>query len=99
MNVDVKGDSEVGRKYCKVIDAEKVWRTCRLARWQNVHIEVTTLIIPGVNDSEAMLRTIAGRIVTELGPNVPWHITRYYPAYHFSIANSSLLAGVGLGAR
>ena len=84
MNVDIKGDAEVGRKYCKTIDVEKVWSACQLARSHNVHIEVTTLIIPGVNDSEATLRSIAGRIATDLGPDVPWHITRYCPAYKFS---------------
>jgi len=84
MNVDIKGDAEVGRKYCKTIDVEKVWSACQLARSRDVHIEVTTLIIPGVNDSEATLRSIASRIATDLGPDVPWHITRYCPAYKFS---------------
>jgi len=84
MNVDIKGDSEVGRKYCRAVDVEKVWRTCQLARSHAVHLEITTLIIPGVNDSEAWLRMIAGRIATDLGQDVPWHITRYYPAYQFS---------------
>jgi len=84
MNVDIKGDADVGRKYCKTIDVEKIWSVCRLARSRDVHVEITTLIIPGVNDSELTLRTIAGRIATDLGPDVPWHITRYYPAYHFS---------------
>lgn len=90
MNVDIKGDSEVGRKYGKAIDVEKVWHTCQQARSHGVHLEVTTLIIPGVNDSEAMLRTIAGRIATDLGQSVPWHISRYFPAYQFSTPSTPL---------
>ena len=84
MNVDIKGDAGVGRKYCKTIDVEKVWTLCQSARSRGVHIEVTTLVIPGVNDSEKTLRGIADRIATGLGRDVPWHITRYYPAYKFN---------------
>ncbi len=90
MNVDIKGDGEVGRKYCKTIDAEKVWTACHLARSRGLHIEVTTLVIPGVNDSETTLRGIAGRIATSLGRDVPWHITRYYPAYQFCAPSTPL---------
>jgi pyruvate formate lyase activating enzyme len=84
MNVDIKGDAAVGKKYCKAIDFETIWNSCRLARSRGVHIELTTLVIPGVNDSETTLRAIADRIATSLGRDVPWHLTRYYPAYQFS---------------
>jgi len=66
MNVDIKGDAEVGRKYCKTIDVEKVWSACQLARSRDVHIEVTTLIIPGVNDSEATLLPAAATLLVFL---------------------------------
>jgi pyruvate formate lyase activating enzyme len=84
MNVDVKGDAAAVKKYCKGIDVEKVWATCRLALERHIHIEITTLVIPTVNDSEAVLRGIAGRIAAELGREVPWHVSSYYPAYKFS---------------
>jgi pyruvate formate lyase activating enzyme len=90
MNVDMKGDAEAGRKYCKTIDVEKVWTACQLARSRGVHMEVTTLVIPGVNDSDTTLRAIAGRIATVLGRDVPWHLTRYYPAYQFSAPPTTL---------
>jgi pyruvate formate lyase activating enzyme len=48
---------------------------------QRVWVEVTTLIIPGLNDGEDELREIAGFIVQELGPQVPWHISRFHPTY------------------
>ncbi len=90
MNVDIKSDAEVGRKFCKTIDVEKVWASCQLVRSCGVHVEVTTLVIPGVNDSETTLGSIAGRIATSLGRDVPWHITRYYPAYQFHAPPTSV---------
>ncbi len=83
MNVDIKGDAAAVKKYCRGIDVEKVWQNCRQAIKLGVHIELTTLIIPSVNDSEPVLRGIAGRIAQELGAEVPWHVSGYYPAYHF----------------
>jgi pyruvate formate lyase activating enzyme len=83
INVDVKGDAGAVRHYCG-IDVEKVWRNCRLARKAGVWLEITTLVIPGVNDGDGVLEGIAGRIAAELGADVPWHVSRYYPAYQFT---------------
>lgn len=83
VNIDVKGDAEAVRRYCGA-DVEKVWHNCRLAKELGVHLEITTLVIPGVNDRDEVLSGIAERIVRELGPDVPWHVTGYYPAYRFA---------------
>jgi pyruvate formate lyase activating enzyme len=71
MNADVKGDSLAVRHYCKAVDVEKVWAVSRLARQRGVHVEITTLVIPNVNDCDTTLRGIAERIVTGLGPEAP----------------------------
>jgi pyruvate formate lyase activating enzyme len=84
MNVDLKGDAKVVRQQCGGIDVERVWRTCRLARELGIHLEITTLVIPGANDTEATLRRIACRIAADLGPEVPWHLTAYSPAYRYT---------------
>jgi pyruvate formate lyase activating enzyme len=84
MNVDIKGGAQAVRRYCGGIDVEQVWRNCRLARELGVHLEVTTLVIPGVNDRDEVLESIAERIVTELGADVPWHVSGYHPAYRFT---------------
>jgi len=84
MNVDVKGDAAAVKKFCKFVDVDKVWTACRLARSRGVHIEITTLVIPSVNDSETILRGIALRMATELGREVPWHVSGYSPAYKFT---------------
>ena len=83
MNVDIKGDAAAVRKFCGGIDIEKIWDRCRQARLAGVHVEVTTLVIPGVNDSDAALEYIARRILKEMGPDTPWHVTAYRPAYKF----------------
>lgn len=44
-----------------------------------VHVEITTLVIPGVNDSEEQLQTIVDIIVKHFGRDVPWHISRFFP--------------------
>lgn len=82
MNVDVKGDQEAVRRHCKA-EVEMVWRNCEAAQDRGVWIEITTLVVPGVNDSPDTLRAVAERIVTDLGPETPWHLSRYSPAYRF----------------
>ncbi|HDQ14238.1 MAG TPA: AmmeMemoRadiSam system radical SAM enzyme [Sediminispirochaeta sp.] len=48
----------------------------------SLHLEVTTLIIPAYNDTEAEMREISS-FLAELDPNIPLHLSRYYPAYRF----------------
>jgi len=84
MNVDVKGDAAAVRKYCKGIDVDKVWAACKLAHSRGVHVEITTLVVPGVNDADAALRGIAQRMAADLGADVPWHVTAFRPAYQFT---------------
>jgi pyruvate formate lyase activating enzyme len=84
MNVDIKGDARAVWEHCQGIDVEKVWRNCRLARELGVHLEITTLVIPGVNDRYEVLHGIAARLAAELGPAIPWHVSAYYPAYRFT---------------
>jgi pyruvate formate lyase activating enzyme len=58
-----------------VLECLKDYR--RLGIW----LEVTTLVIPGHNDSRDELRRIADFISGELGAEVPWHISAFYPTY------------------
>jgi len=83
MNIDMKGESQAVRRYCGA-DVDIVWRNAIWAKARGVWIELTTLVIPGVNDAEDGLHRIARRIVEQLGPEVPWHLTRYHPAYKFA---------------
>jgi len=80
-NVDLKGFSD--RAYRKVTGAslEGVLECLRDYRRLGIWLEITTLVIPGHNDSEDELRQIASFISGELGAEVPWHISAFYPTY------------------
>ncbi|BCR04371.1 AmmeMemoRadiSam system radical SAM enzyme [Desulfuromonas versatilis] len=80
-NVDLKGFSE--KFYHEVAGAtlQGVLDTLRTYKKLGIWIEVTTLIIPGHNDSEADLKGIARFIARELDPETPWHVTAFYPTY------------------
>lgn len=90
-NIDLKGDAQAVRTHCGA-DVEVVWRNCRLLRQAGVWLELTTLVIPTVNDGEESLRGIARRIAGELGQDVPWHVSAYYPAYRFAAPPTPLAA-------
>jgi pyruvate formate lyase activating enzyme len=53
------------------------------ARWE-MHVECVTNVTPTINDSEAALRGIAHWIATTLGPDTPWHVTRFHPYEGFA---------------
>lgn len=82
-NIDIKGDKEAVRKYCAA-DEEFIWQNAIGAKKKGAWVELTTLVIPDVNDEEECLRGIARRIYDELSPETPWHISRYFPYYKFS---------------
>ncbi|RLI08112.1 AmmeMemoRadiSam system radical SAM enzyme [Candidatus Bathyarchaeota archaeon] len=79
---DVKGGPTAYRRYCGARD-EVVWRNIGLARELGLHVEVVVLVIPGVNDDEETIRSVARRVKEVAGPETPLHFTRYYPAYKF----------------
>ena len=49
-----------------------------------IHLEVTTLVIPGKNDSDEEIESIA-RFLSGLSPDIPYHLSCYYPTYKYSI--------------
>jgi pyruvate formate lyase activating enzyme len=48
---------------------------------RGVWVEVTTLVIPELNDSDEELGDIAAFVRDELGPETPWHVSRFHPTY------------------
>ena len=80
INIDIKG---CGKKIERYIGAkvEHSWNAAIEAKKSGIHVEITTLIIPGVNDDETCLRSIATKIYNDLGSSTPWHVTRYFPSY------------------
>ncbi|MGB9724512.1 MAG: AmmeMemoRadiSam system radical SAM enzyme [Chloroflexia bacterium] len=80
-NVDLKSfRDDFYKKQCGA-RLQPVLKALKKMVAQGIWVEVTTLIIPGLNDGEEELREIADFIRTELGPQYPWHISRFYPHY------------------
>jgi pyruvate formate lyase activating enzyme len=80
INIDIKGNKEFVKKYCKT-NVEKVWKNAKMAKDLGIHVEITTLLIPGMNSDTATYTEISKRIYDDLGKETPWHITRFHPAY------------------
>jgi pyruvate formate lyase activating enzyme len=79
-NIDLKSiKDDYYRKICKA-KVKPILDTIRLMKEAGVWLEVTTLIIPGVNDSEAELKEIA-HFIKDVGVGIPWHVTAFYPTY------------------
>ncbi|HYL41250.1 MAG TPA: AmmeMemoRadiSam system radical SAM enzyme [Candidatus Binatus sp.] len=80
-NVDLKSfDDRFYRRLCgarlaPVLDGITAMREA------GIFLELTTLVIPGLNDDEANLRALTQWIVSQVGPETPWHVSRFYPAY------------------
>lgn len=80
-NIDLKSFRDSYYKKLCGARLEPILAAIREYKKLGVWIELTTLLIPGLNDEEQELRDIARFIKTELGKDVPWHISRFFPAY------------------
>jgi pyruvate formate lyase activating enzyme len=78
-NIDLKGDDQFYRKVCGA-KLEPVKRNIKLFWESGVWVEVTTLIIPGYNDSDEQLHGLAD-FLASVSTDLPWHVTAFYPHY------------------
>lgn len=79
-NIDLKAFTD--RFYREICGArlKPVLESIEYHYKKGIWIEITTLIIPGENDSKEELRDIA-RFIASIDKNIPWHISRFYPMY------------------
>lgn len=84
VNVDLKSYSD--KTYREKIDGrlKPVLDNIKLMKEMGIWVEVTTLIIPGLNDSDEELENIAMFLVG-VGRDIPWHISAYFPRYKSNI--------------
>lgn len=81
VNVDLKGaDDGMYERYCGG-KAGPVMENLKFLQEKGVHVEITTLLVPGINDQAGQIEEIARFIAEELGKDVPWHISRFFPAW------------------
>jgi pyruvate formate lyase activating enzyme len=82
-NVDLKGFTDRFYKEQCGARLDPVLRTLERMVKAGVWLEVTTLLIPGLNDATEELRGIA-RFLANLDPGIPWHISRFHPTYRLT---------------
>jgi len=82
-NVDLKAFQD--ETYKKVCGARlgPVLDSIRLMHELGIWVEVTTLVVPAMNDSEKELGDIA-RFIASVSPEIPWHISRFHPDYKYT---------------
>ncbi|CAG0975897.1 Pyruvate formate-lyase 1-activating enzyme [Burkholderiales bacterium] len=81
-NVDLKSFSEDFYYHLTGAHLQPVLDTlCYLRRETQVWLEITTLLIPGKNDSEAEITALSQWVAKELGPEVPLHFSAFHPDY------------------
>jgi len=81
VNIDLKSLREEVYTHYIGGHLQPVLENLRQMRKMGIWVEVTTLIISGINDTSEELREIARFIVNELGEDTPWHLSRFFPAY------------------
>lgn len=82
-NIDFKGDEEFYREVVKG-DRESTMRTIRLLHEAGVHVEITNLLIPDVNDSPEQIEDLIS-FIESLDSTIPLHISRYFPYGSYNV--------------
>jgi pyruvate formate lyase activating enzyme len=79
INIDLKGLEPFYKKICSA-HMQPVVESIRKMHERGIWVEVTTLIIPTLNDGEEELRRLA-EIVASVDVSIPWHLSAFHPAY------------------
>jgi pyruvate formate lyase activating enzyme len=79
--IDLKGFTQ--ESYQQLSDGERrpVLETLKILREEKIHLEISTLIIPTINDDTLVIKDLCQWIKKELGIDVPLHLCRFYPLY------------------
>lgn len=87
-NIDLKGIrqevyAKLGGKLKPVLNTIKTMvKSC--------HIEITNLIVPGLNDSNDDILSLTNWIVKNLGKEIPLHFSRYFPMYNYTVPSTNI---------
>ncbi len=83
-NVDLKAFSDDFYKKMCGARLAPVLNTLKEMKAKGIFLEVTTLLIPGLNDDPDELHALAAFIAHDLGVDTPWHISRFHPTYRLT---------------
>jgi len=78
-NIDLKGWGEKVYKIQGAFWGQLLDNLILAYKKYQIHLELTTLLIPGINDKKSDLEKLASWIAKNLGPRIPWHLSRYSP--------------------
>jgi len=85
-NIDLKAfTDEFYHKHTKG-KLNPVLETLKLIAGSRSHLEITNLVIPGLNDDELIFEEMVKWIASELGTNIPLHLSRYFPQFEMGVA-------------
>ncbi len=84
--VDFKGgaDPEFYKKFSAVPSVEPIYESLREMRKNDIHVEITNLVVPKMGDSMERIRELATWIRDNLGKDVPFHLLRFHPDYRLT---------------
>jgi pyruvate formate lyase activating enzyme len=92
-SLDIKWFSpKIAQRLSGVADPAPVFEYARIVHKAGQHLEIVTNLVDGYNDSVEELTGITQFIATELSPNIPWHISRSFPAHRLPQLSPTSLA-------
>lgn len=91
-NIDLKGPSQEYYSWLSG-DFGAVCRTIKVLHGAGCHVEVTTLVVPGRNDKDGDIDAVAG-FVASVSPEIPLHVTRFFPRFKMAAAQPTPVATV-----
>jgi pyruvate formate lyase activating enzyme len=80
MNIDIKAFTDEFYKDICGARLKPVLEAVKYAHQKGIWIEITTLLIPGKNDSDEEIREIA-KFIASIDPSIPWHVSAFHPTY------------------
>ncbi len=80
-NIDLKGFTETFYRDLCNGELSPVLETLKTLKKEKVHLEITNLVIPSMNDEMSVVKEMCLWINKELGPDTPVHFSRFYPLY------------------
>jgi pyruvate formate lyase activating enzyme len=84
INIDIKGSGAFYRKLCNAPSEASAKKAARIYREQGVWVEITTLVVPGYNDSDRILSGISRWVARDLGKETPIHFSRFHPEFRLT---------------
>lgn len=88
INIDIKGPTDnFYQENCGGLLSSVLRNLKEIKKHSHIHLEITSLLIPSYNDSDDQIQTLINLIVDAVGQDVPWHVSRFFPAFQLLNVN------------